>query len=204
MTTVHLLRTGDALFSKTQQKVLGLLFGKPEQSYYTNEIVRHAGLGKGTVMRELERLEAAGLVQLSKQGNQIHYQANATCPIFNELVAITRKTFGIGDTIKSLLEPLQSKIHSAFIYGSIAKNTANAASDIDVMLIGENLSYGAIMELLEPAEHQLGRTINPSIYTPEDFHTKLAAANHFLTRIMEQPRIQILGEIFPFDNLQGG
>lgn len=197
MTNEISLTLGDALFSKTQQKVLGLLFSTPDQSYYTNEIIRWAGLGKGTVTRELERFQTAGLIQSTRQGNQIHYQANSNCPIFNELVAITRKTFGVGDTIKTLLQPLHERIYSAFIYGSIAKNSATATSDIDLMLIGENLAYGEVMTLLESAEQQLGRQVNPSIYTPEDFHTKLAAANHFLTRVMEQGRIHILGEKMP-------
>lgn len=189
------LNLSDALFSKTQQRVLGLLFGKPDQSFFTNEIIRWAGLGKGTVMRELERLQAAGILLLSRKGNQAHYQANKACPIFEELFAIARKTFGISDSIKTALQPVSSSILFAFIYGSIAKNEATASSDVDLMIVGQNLHYSEIMELLSPAEESIRRSINPTLYTPEDFHTKLQAANHFLVRVMEQTKIQVIGEV---------
>lgn len=182
---------GDALFSKTQQKVLGLLFTKPDQSFFANEIVRRAGLGKGTVMRELEKLHAVGLINRTPIGNQSHYQANPHCPIYSDIAAIVRKTFGIGDCLKAALVPLQKQITQAFIYGSIAKGEANAGSDIDLMLIGDALSYSEVMELLAPAETLLGRSINPTLYTPQDFAAKLTAGNHFLQRVMEQARIPL-------------
>lgn len=199
MTATHKTSMGDALFSKTQQKVLGLLFGKPDQSYFTNEIIRWVGLGKGTVMRELERMLAAGLLLQTQKGNQNHYQANPQCPIYTDLVAIVRKTFGIGDAIKTVLAPLESQISQAFIYGSIAKGEATSASDIDLMVVGDDLSYGHVMELLAPVEESLGRTINPTLYTPQDFESKLAAGNHFLLRVLEQPKISLWGGS-PLDN----
>jgi predicted nucleotidyltransferase len=189
------LNLGDALFSKTQQRVLGLLFGKPDQSFYANEIVRWAGLGKGTVMRELGRMEMSGIVSLSRQGNQTHYQANKNCPVFDELLSITYKTFGIGDAIKIALQPLFNQIEFAFVYGSIAKNEATASSDVDLMIVGKELNYGEVMELLAPVEESLARSINPTLYTLEDFHTKLRAANHFLVRVIEQTKINVIGEL---------
>lgn len=182
---------GDALFSKTQQRVLGLLFGKPDQSFFTNEIIRWAGLGKGTVQRELERMLAAGLLVKVQRGNQSHYQANPECPIHQELVAIVRKTFGIGDVLRVALMPLRDRITQGFIYGSIAKGDATAHSDIDLMLVGDGLSYSGVMELLAPAEAELGRTINPTLYSQLDFASRLAAGNHFLQRVMQQARIPL-------------
>lgn len=189
--TAQAISLGDALFSKTQQKVIGLLFGKPNQSYFANEIVRSAGLGKGTVMRELERLHSSGLVTLVRQGNQNHYQANSQSPIFQELTAIARKTFGIADLVKDALQPINSKLQTAFIYGSIAKGEATSESDIDLMLVGIDISYAEVMDLLSATEENLGRTINPTIYTPQDFQTKLSSGNNFLVKVMEQPRIQL-------------
>jgi uncharacterized protein len=194
MNTLKTLGLGDALFSKTQQKVLGLLFTKPDQSFFGNEIVRWAGLGKGTVMRELEKLHAAGLISRVQIGNQSHYQADQSCPIYADLAAIVRKTFGIGDTLKVALAPLASQIAQGFIYGSIAKGEATASSDVDLMLVGDELSYTHVMELLAPAEEILGRTINPTLYTAEDFAAKLEAGNHFLQRVMEQTRIPLWEE----------
>ena len=185
---------GDALFSKTRQKVLGLLFGKPDQSYFTNEIIRWAGLGKGTVMRELERLCAAGLIIQTVKGNQTHYQANPHSPIFQELAAIVRKTFGVGDVIKAALAPLQSQIIQGFIYGSIARGEATASSDIDLMLVGSDLSYGQIMERLAPLEETLARSINPTLYTPQEFAAKQSAGNAFLQRVMAQDCITLWSE----------
>ena len=112
---------GDALFTKTQQKVLGLLFGKPDESFYTNEIMRRVAMGRGTVSRELDRLVGADLISLTKEGNQNHYQANANNPVFQELVNIVKKSFGVADEIKERLRPLGSKIELAFIYGSVSK-----------------------------------------------------------------------------------
>ena len=190
------LSLSDALFSKTQQKVLGLLFTKPDQSFFANEIVRWAGLGKGTVMRELDKLHRVGLINRTSIGNQSHYQANPSCPIYSDMAAIVRKTFGIGDCLKVALAPLQTQITHAFIYGSIAKGEANAGSDIDLMLIGNGLSYTEVMELLAPAETLLGRTINPTLYTPQDFAAKLTSGNHFLQRVMQHEQISLWGESF--------
>jgi predicted nucleotidyltransferase len=186
---------GDALFTKTQQRVLGLLYGKPEQSYYLNEIVRLAAVGKGSVNRELDKLCAAGLLTVSRQGNQNHYQANANNPIFNELKAITQKTFGVVDIIKAALAPLLPQLNCAFIYGSVAQGTEHAGSDIDLMLVGDDMSYSEVMELLAPAEKQLGRTINPTLYTVAEFTDRKKSHQPFITRVMEQPKLWLMGEL---------
>ena len=185
---------GDALFTKTQQRVLGLLYGKPEQSYYLNEIVRLAAVGKGSVNRELDKLCAAGLLTVSRQGNQNHYQANANNPIFNELKAITQKTFGVVDIIKAALAPLMPQLNCAFIYGSVAQGTEHAGSDIDLMLVGDDMSYSEVMELLAPAEKQLGRTINPTLYTVAEFTDRKNSHQPFITRVMEQPKLWLVGD----------
>jgi len=184
---------GDALFTKTQQRVLGLLYGKPEQSYYLNEIVRLAAVGKGSVNRELDKLCAAGLLTVSRQGNQNHYQANANNPIFNELKAITQKTFGVVDIIKAALAPLLPQLNCAFIYGSVAQGTEHAGSDIDLMLVGDDMSYSEVMELLAPAEKQLGRTINPTLYTVAEFTDRRNNHQPFITRVIEQPKLWLMG-----------
>jgi hypothetical protein len=155
---------GDVLFTKTQQRVLGLLYGQPAQSYYLNELVRLAGIGKGTVRRELEKLCAVGLITVRKQGNQNHYQANPANPVFTELKGIVDKTFGVVGVLKTVLQPIIATIDFAFVYGSVAKGNEHAASDIDLMLVGNELHYGGIVEVLIPIEESLQRTINPTIY----------------------------------------
>ena len=185
---------GDALFTRTQQKVFGLLFAKPDKSFYTNEIMRWAAMGRGTVSRELDRLVGAGLLTVTKAGNQNHYQANSESPVFNELVGIVRKTFGVADAVRLALQPLDEQVDLAFIYGSIAKGTDTKSSDIDLMLVGQGLSYGEVVELLLPVEETLQRTINPTIYEKKDFVAKLNASNSFISRVLAQPKILIKGD----------
>ena len=192
---------GDALFTKTQQKVLGLLYGKPDQRFYTNEILRWADMGRGSVRRELESMVRAGVLVASREGNQNFYQANGNCPIFNELHNIVKKTFGVGDQLAFALQPLMGSVVLAFVYGSIAKGSEHQNSDVDLMLVGEGLHYGEVMELLAPVEEQLGRPINPMLYTQADFERRLDEGNSFLERVMEQPRLMTEGAIDDFRQL---
>jgi len=185
---------GDALFTKTQQRVLGLLYGKPEQSFYTNEIVRWADMGRGTIRRELDRLVSAGLLVMTREGNQLHYRANSQNPVYHELLGIVRKTFGIADVIRAVLAPVFEQIDLAFIYGSIAKGEDSASSDIDLLVITESLAYTDLMAVLTDAEQALGRPINPSIYTAGQIKEKLEQKNAFLTRATEQPKLWVKGD----------
>ena len=188
----------DALFTKSQQKVLGLLYAKPDKSFYTNEIMRWAAMGRGTISRELDKLVSAGLLTVSRTGNQNHYQADSTSPVYKELIGIVKKTFGFADEIQHALQPYDKQIELAFIYGSISKGTDSKSSDIDLMLVGESLNYSDIMELLLPLEDTLQRTVNPTIYTKADLVTKIKEGNSFVTRVMEQPKIIIKGVINDF------
>jgi len=187
------INIADALFTKTQQRVLGLLYGKPEQTFYTTEIMRSAKMGRGTISRELERLELSGLIKESKQGNQRHYQANPVNPVFDELVSIIRKTFGIADVIRAALMPVTEQIDWAFIYGSIAKGDATSTSDVDLMVASPTLAYTDIMALLPDAEQMIKRPINPSIYTAEQIKQKVQEDNVFISRVMQQNKIWIKG-----------
>lgn len=185
----------DALFSKVQARVLGLLFGNPDRSFYANELFRLAGSGTGAGVRELAKLTASGLITVNKIGNQKHYQANREAPIFEELRGIVLKTFGMADVLRQGLLPMVEKISVAFIYGSIAKGSDTAKSDIDVMVIGDHIDYPEVYTALMPAEAQLGRKVSPAIYNKEDVSRKLKAGNAFLTRIMAQPKIFLIGSV---------
>ncbi|RUO40624.1 transcriptional regulator [Aliidiomarina taiwanensis] len=169
-----------------------MLFGQPDKSFYLNEIVRYADMGRGAISRELNKLTDAGLLIMQKQGNQNHYQANKASPIASELIAIVKKTFGVVAIMQNALTPILGQLEQAFIYGSIAKGTEHADSDVDVMLVGENLSYSDILQLLEPAEEQLQRTINPTIYTAKEFAARIAEGQNFLTKVLAQARLDLL------------
>jgi hypothetical protein len=183
---------GDALFTKVQQKVLALFFGQPDKSFYLREVVRLAGMGTGVISRELGKLTDSGLLVVSKQGNQNHYQANKASPIFNELLKIVKKTFGISGLLKAAIAPLVPQLEQAVIYGSVATGVEHAGSEVEVMLVGNDLSYSEIMQLLDAVEEQLQRPINPTLYSPAEFAERMAEGQNFLSKVMEQPRIDLL------------
>ena len=182
-----------ALFSKVQRQILALFFNQVDEGFYTNEIIRIIGSGSGSVQRELEKLVLSGLVTMQKIGNQKRYQANQNSAIFSEIRNIVIKTFGLADLIRDALKPIFKQIIVAFIYGSIAKENSTSQSDVDLMLITDKLTYTDIYPLLENAGGQLKRTINPTIYSSTEWTRKIKEKNNFLTRVLEQPKIFLIG-----------
>ena len=186
----------DALFSRTQQRLLGLLFGSPERSFYTSELIRHVGRGSGTVQRELERLARSGLLRVTRQGNQKHYQANPEAPIYGELRGIARKLLGPAEPIREALQPLAEHIRLAAIYGSVAKGNDTAESDIDLLVVGDDeLTLESLYRLLEPVETLLERRIEPTLYTAAEYRRRREAGHPFLQRVLDGERIVLMGEI---------
>jgi len=183
----------NALFSKVQQRVLALIFGHPERSFYTSEIVRNVHSGTGAVERELSRLERSGLVSVQRIGNQKHYQANHDSPIFQELQSLVVKTVGLIEPIREMLEPYSDKIKTAFVYGSVAKGTDTARSDIDVMVIGNELSYMELYAALQKAESILHRQVSATFLSPEDWRRKASQNGSFVSKMSALPKIFIFG-----------
>ena len=183
----------DALFSGTQQRVLGLLFGQPERSFYATELINLAGVGSGAVQRELASLSQSGLVTVKAVGNQKHYQANPASPIYDELCGMVRKTVGLAEPLRAALAPLARQIKAAFVYGSIAKKEDTATSDIDLMLVSDTLTFGDTILALQAATELLGREVNPNILTQQDFAKRLAEDGSFVSRVMSQPKVWLIG-----------
>jgi len=183
----------DALFPKVRQRVLAVLFGRPDQSFYANEVIALAQSGTGAVQRELAALAEAGLLTVSKQGNQKHFQANAAAPVFTELRGLILKTMGLADVLRTALGPLAPQIEAAFVYGSVARQQDTASSDIDVMIVSPSLGYADVYSALESAAATLGRTINPTLYAPSDLARRIAQDNAFVTRVLQQPKIWLIG-----------
>lgn len=184
----------DALFTKVQQRVLAVLFGNHERSFYANELIALAGSGSGAVQRELAQLEAAELVTVKRVGNQKHYQANPLSPVFPELRGLILKTSGLVDVLRASLAPLAQQIEGAFVFGSVAKNKDTAQSDIDLFVITQHLTYGELFSALEPATGRLGRVVNPTIYSRIEFEKRLREGNAFVKRVMAQPKLWIIGD----------
>jgi predicted nucleotidyltransferase len=184
----------DALFTKVQQRVLAVLFGNHERSFYGNELIALAGSGSGAVQRELAQLEAAELVTVKRVGNQKHYQANPLSPVFLELRGLILKTSGLVDVLRASLAPLAPQIEGAFIFGSVAKNKDTAKSDIDLFVITRHLTYRELFSALEPATGRLGRVVNPTVYSRIEFEKRLREGNAFVKRVMAQPKLWIIGD----------
>ncbi len=183
-----------ALFSDSQSRVFRWLFGQPKRSYHLNELRRLTGLGSASLQRELGKLAEAGLVHSEKVGNLRRFQVNIESPVYEELAALTRKTLGAQPQLQEALAPIESRLEQAFIYGSFAKGTDTATSDIDVMVVGNELLLSGVLELLLPVESQLGRKINPAIYTPAEYKRRRAQKDSFLNRVLAQPVIPLIGE----------
>ncbi len=184
---------GSVLFTNTQQRVLACLFGQPDRSYFSNELIKLTGAGSGAVQRELKRLSESGLVTSEMRGNQRHFQANPRSPIFQELTQIVQKTFGLAHPIREALASYREIIRCAFIFGSIAKKQDTVASDIDLFVISDKLSYSDLFNQLLGTEVRLGRGINTTIYTEVDVKQRLLDDSSFLTRVLNQPKIWIIG-----------
>ena len=178
-----------ALFTDSQSRLYAWLFGQPERAYHLNELLRLTGLGSASLQRELRRLTTAGLVDAQAVGNLRLFQANPQSPVYGELVALTRKTLGTVPVLREALQPLQPNLVSAWVYGSVAKQTDTARSDIDVMLVGHDLLLSQVLAALEPAEAQLGRKINPSCYSTQEFERRRAEPDSFVNRVLSQPTI---------------
>lgn len=183
----------DALFSATQQRVLALLFGQSERSFFTTEIIGLVGAGSGVVQREVRRLVESGLVTVTRIGNQKHYQANPAAPIFEELRGIVVKTLGPAEVIRAALIPIFDKIHLALVYGSVAKHSDTAHSDIDVLIVSDGLTLEQVYKTLEPAEQRLGRRINPTLYTEAEFRRRRESGNPFLAKVLSGDHILLTG-----------
>lgn len=183
-----------ALFSNTQQRVLALLFGQSGRSFFATELIGLSGGGSGAVQRELARLAQSGLVTVSRVGNQKHFQANPQSPVFAELCGIVQKTVGLAEPLREVLMPFTDNIVAAFVYGSVAKRSDTAESDIDLMVVSDSLNYADLFGALEEAATRLGRTVNPSIYTRRELARRIKQKNVFVIRVLAQPKVWLIGK----------
>lgn len=183
----------NALFTQTQQRILGLIFGQSNRDFAVSELITATGGGSGAVQRELAKLTAAGLLTIRRSGNQKRYQANPDAPIYHELVSMIRKTVGLAGPLMDALLPIAGDILVAFVYGSIAKQSDTARSDIDLMIISDTVGYADVMQHLETSHQALGRPINPTIYSRHEWNARIHEENSFLMRVLAQPKIWVIG-----------
>ena len=174
----------DALFTTAQQRLLALLFGQPSRSFYATDLIELTGSGSGAVQRELGRLSSSGLVNVSLVGKRKHYQANHQSPVFEELRGLVVKTVAVLQPIRQAIEPLADRISLLLIYGSVASGTATASSDIDLLVVADDLTLEDVYSALIPVKAGLDRRIRPTLYTSREFAERKSARNAFLTNVL--------------------
>jgi uncharacterized protein len=182
-----------ALFGRTRNAVLGLLFSHPDESFYVREIVRAADSGQGSVQRELRHLECAGILKRTVRDRHVYYQANPDCPIFAEIKGMVAKTVGAVEILARALASLKGKIKVAFIYGSMARAEQRRGSDVDVFVIGD-ASFGEVVEALAPAQQKLAREVNPAVYPVSEFREKVRQKHHFITSVLRGAKLFLVGD----------
>ena len=183
----------DALFTTTQQRVLALLFGQPNRSFFASELIGLTGSGSGAVQRELQRFASSGLVSVTYVGTQKHYQANPDCPVYHELIGIVRKTVAMVEPIRQALNPLADRIELALIYGSVVHGTDTASSDIDLLVVADGVMLEELYTALAPVETNLDRKISPTLYTVQEFNDRRSAKNTFLSRVLAGEHLILIG-----------
>ncbi len=181
------------LFGSHRRDALALLLLHPEESLHVREIGRITGKAPGTMLRELNRLADAGVLTRRPVGNQVQFQANAACPIYEDLRNILKKTAALADVLRVALEPLADRIQVAFVYGSVARGDERPGSDLDVMVIGE-ARFAQVVNALAAARETLGREINPNLYPIREFKAKVAAGDPFLKRVLADKKIFLIGD----------
>jgi len=182
-----------ALFGRTRNAVLGLLFSHPDECFYVREIVRSAYSGQGSVQRELRGLERAGILRRTTRGRHVYYQANPECPIFAEIKGMVAKTVGGVDILARALASLRGRIKVAFIYGSMARAEQRSGSDMDVFIIGD-VSFGEVVEALTPVQQKLAREVSPVVYPVAEFRKKVLQKHHFVTSVLRSSKLFVVGD----------
>jgi predicted nucleotidyltransferase len=183
----------EALFGKTRRSILALLFSHAEEAFHLRKILRLAGISSGAGQRELKRLSEAGIVLRTVKENQVLFQANPRCAIFEELKSLITKTAGVVDVLRTALEPLVGRISIALLYGSLARGRAGVESDIDLLVVGE-VSFEDIVGNVARAQDSLRREINPMVMSLEEFHSRMSKGDHLLDTILKSPSVPVIGD----------
>lgn len=190
----------EILFGAYRRQILALLLLRPDESFYVREIARVTSVPAGSLHRELKSLVDAGLLTRTASGNQVRFQANRACPIYDELASIFRKTSGLADVLKELLAPLERKIALAFVFGSVAQGNPGPDSDIDLLVVG-SASFASVVEACHAGTQRLGREVNPVVMTRAALREKYRQGDRFISRVAKEPKIFVMGEASEFGKL---
>lgn len=186
------------MFNAYRRKVLALLLLRPDEDFHVRELERLTGVPAGSLHRELKSLFDAGLLDRSRQGNQIRYQANRSAPIYEELAGIFRKTMGLVDVLRESLQPLADRIDVALVFGSLASGVQRAGSDVDILVIGR-VSLLDVVTALAHAQEELRRELNPVVMSGKKFLDAKRKRERFVKRILDEPKLYVIGDAASLD-----
>jgi DNA-binding transcriptional ArsR family regulator len=193
----------DRLINKTTQALLGATVLQPDRSWYLSDLAKHLRRRPSSLQQPLAALVSAGILTRRKEGNRVYFRTDPDCPFLPELQGLIAKTVGLVDVIRDSLSPLADQLEVAFIHGSVAKAREQAASDIDLIVIG-SLGLAELSPVLEGAESRLGRPVNANVYSPAEFAKKLAAGNHFLRSVLGKKKLFVIGKPHDLKRIHGG
>ncbi len=183
-------RLAELLSSRARAEIFRLLFGGTGKELHVREIERRSGLNDSTLRQELRKLLRLDLVQSRRDSNRVYYRAKTENPLYPEIRNLVLKTSGLADALKSAL--VDKRIRVAFVFGSIARGEEKAGSDVDLMVIGQ-LGLRDLSRLLSGIEEKIGREVNPHVLREEEFRKRVRAKEHLVSRVMESPKIFIIG-----------
>jgi predicted nucleotidyltransferase len=192
----------DPLINKTTQGLLAATVLQPDRWWYLSDLAKHLGRRPSSLQTPLAALVSAGILSRRKEGNRVYFQANLDCPFLPELQGLMAKTVGLVEVLREALVPLKERLELAFIHGSVAKSREGAASDVDVIAIG-SLGLAELSPVLEDVEKRLGRPVNATVYSPQEFAKKLAAKNHFLCSVLDKEKLFVVGKLNDLERIAG-
>jgi DNA-binding transcriptional ArsR family regulator/predicted nucleotidyltransferase len=198
------VRTLDALLPKTRQGILAATLVQPEKAWYASELAQRLGVPSSSLQRELHDLGEAGILKTHRQGRMVYYQANRDSPVFADLRGLLLKTAGLVDVLAQALKPVAAQVITAFVYGSMAAGNEESDSDIDLMIVGDKVFPQDLALPLRRARESLGREINPTVYSLEEFERKGATNDPFLRQVLDKPRLMVLGNEYELGKIAGG
>ena len=185
----------DALMPPVRRRLLSLTLSSPDRWWYLSELAEALGTSPSSLQRELDSLTNVAILLMRREGRRTYYRANEDGSIYQELRGIVRKTMGIPQEIRASLAPMERKISLALLYGSVARGEERADSDVDVLIVADDLTLEEVYRRLAPAEKRLRRKVNPTLYTPEEFRQRRRSNNVFLENVLSSDHLILTGHV---------
>jgi predicted nucleotidyltransferase len=177
----------EALFPTVRREVLAATLTQPDKWWYLSELAQFIGTTPSSLQRELKALVDGGILERRREGTRSYFKAETRSPLFPELRGLLEKTAGLLPTLRQALKPFAGRIGCAFVYGSVARSGEHALSDVDLLVIGA-VGLADLAPALRKVEERLGREVNVTSYSAQEFGKKVAAKDHFLSDVLRGPK----------------